>query len=83
MKILEDSEVESCIAGFATHWYLEHIPGLSIPIEQDFCKRYPEKILINSESAACDYESDYVRTSDWEKARRYAIDIIDVSRSGL
>lgn len=78
-QILDNSTTNDCLTGFATHWYADVIPGIAKPIQEKFCSQYPEQILISSESSICKYEPSFNKTTDWRKAERYAIDIIDVS----
>lgn len=71
----------SCLDGIATHSYLDFIPDISNAIQKDFCSKYPDKILMSTEFCICKSEgAAYYETSDWDKAERYCVDIINVSR---
>lgn len=78
-QIFEDNCTRSCFKGIATHWYYDYVPFIVERIQDEFCEKYPEQILLPTESSVCEEDFNYFFTNDWEKAVRYAKDIILVN----
>lgn len=73
---LGDSNVMDFVYGFAVHWYWDRIAP---PLLLDQTKRkYPDKILLNSESALGDQPQQTHRPllGSWSRAERYALGMI-------
>lgn len=79
-QVLFDPLTYACADGFATQWYSDP-PEMAIKLIQDtFCWLFPEKELQSTEASICQFEEDYNVTSDYDKANRYAKNIITVNK---